>query len=102
MYSTTVPFMLISLSDQVAVPWCARTDVPNLPNAARATSTAVIAIRPNIVHLLFSDCHYFFSFSAGAMFRLLKSIESEGMQRCSPNSVFGMSVICLTVVQGAV
>src|SRR2546421_8983677 len=54
MYSTTVPFIVISLDENVDAPWCARTGALNITDTP-ATSIAATNIRPNIIGLLFSE-----------------------------------------------
>src|ERR1051326_3251308 len=55
MYSTTVPFIVISLGEKVDAPWCARTGIFNIADTPTATSIAATNIRPNIIRLLFSE-----------------------------------------------
>src|ERR1051326_8706020 len=52
MYSTTVPFTVISLDENVDAPWCARIGAFNVANTPTATSIAATNVRPNIIRLL--------------------------------------------------
>src|SRR5438552_4360561 len=54
MYSTTVPFIVISLDENVDAPWCARTGAFNIATTPTAISIAATNIRPNIIRLLIS------------------------------------------------
>src|ERR1041385_6034055 len=94
MYSTTVPFMVISFGENVDAPWCARTGAFNIADTPTATIIAATNIRPNIIRLLFSEVIKFLSNVGPTGRPTVGTVSLMGIGR-SPH-IASLSLICLS------